>query len=114
MTDPAQMPTRTADVGIDALDALLRSQEPEWLPSGSVLLRQGEDSKFAYYLSEGEIAVFAESDYGRAQLAVIAAPRLIGELGVLAAYPRTATIEACGQPRRSASLFTRRSRCPLT
>lgn len=87
-------PTRTADIGIGPLDEALRHCVPERLPSGTVLLRQGDDSRFAYYLTEGEVAVFAESAYGRVQLASIAAPRLIGELAVLADFSRTATIEA--------------------
>ena len=37
--------------------------------------------------------MIAEFDYERVQLAALEAPRLIGELGVLAGYPRTATIE---------------------
>jgi sigma-B regulation protein RsbU (phosphoserine phosphatase) len=91
---PRYTQTRTADVGIGALDALIEAQKPEWLDAGTVLLRQGEASEYAYYLVEGEIVVLAESEYGRTELAAIAPPRLIGELGVLAAYPRTATIEA--------------------
>jgi serine phosphatase RsbU (regulator of sigma subunit) len=86
--------TRTADVGIGALDDVLHRLPLQRLQPGQVLLRQGEQSEFAYYLVEGEVAVFAESEYGRAQLAALQAPRLIGELGVLADFPRTATIEA--------------------
>ena len=86
-------PTRTADIGIAALDEVLRTKVPDALSPGTVLLRQGEASHNAYYLAEGEVAVFAESEFGRVQLATIPAPRLIGELGVLANYPRTATIE---------------------
>lgn len=58
-----------------------------------MVIRQGDTSEFAYFVAEGSLAVFAESDYERVQLAAMDAPRLIGELGVLAAYPRTATIE---------------------
>lgn len=87
-------PTRTVDVGIRALDELLSRLEPERHDVGAVLIRQGDVSEFALFLAEGTVAVFAESDYGRTQLASLEAPRLIGELGVLAAFPRTATIEA--------------------
>ena len=86
--------TRTADVGIGALDALLRRRTPVRYAPGEVLVRQGEISEFAYFVAEGSVAVYAESDYERVQLAALDAPRLIGELGVLAGYPRTATIEA--------------------
>ncbi len=86
--------TRTADVGIRALDDVVRDLKPETHLAGDVLLRQGDASDFALYVAEGSVAVFAESDYDRVQLASLEAPRLIGELGVLAAFPRTATIEA--------------------
>lgn len=86
--------TRTADVGIGALDDILAHALPERMEAGTVLIRQGDEGGDAYYLTEGEVAVFAESSYGRVQLATVAAPRLIGELSVLANYPRTATIEA--------------------
>jgi serine phosphatase RsbU (regulator of sigma subunit) len=86
--------TRTADVGIPALDELLHGLKPVTYAAGDVLLRQGETSEFALYVAEGSLAVFAESDFERVQLAAMDAPRLIGELGVLAAFPRTATIEA--------------------
>lgn len=85
--------TRTADVGIGALETLLGELSPERVEAGRVLVRQGESSDFAYFLAEGSVAVFAESDYGRVQLASLDAPRLIGELGVLANFQRTATIE---------------------
>lgn len=86
--------TRTADIGIGPLDELLGALTPERLKAGTVLLCQGDKSRHAYYVTEGEVAVFAESAYGRVQLASLSAPRLIGELGVLAGFPRTATIEA--------------------
>lgn len=86
--------TRTADVGIGALEDMLAQLPAERLNAGDVLVRQGDVSDFACYVTEGTLAVFAESDYERVQLATLEAPRLIGELGVLAAYHRTATIEA--------------------
>jgi serine phosphatase RsbU (regulator of sigma subunit) len=86
-------PTRTADIGVGALDDMLARLTPQRIEAGEVLVRQGDKSEFAYFVSEGSLAVFAESDYERVQLAALEAPRLIGELGVLAGYPRTATIE---------------------
>lgn len=86
--------TRTTDVGIGALEDVLHGLTTRQLDAGAVLIQQGDVSEYAYYLAEGQVAVFAESDYGRVQLATLEAPRLIGELGVLAGYPRTATIEA--------------------
>lgn len=92
-TSPRFIQTRTSDIGVEALDELLRRLTPERIPADTVLVRQGDKSEFAYFVAEGSLAVFAESDYERVQLAAVEAPRLIGELGVLAGYPRTATIE---------------------
>jgi CRP-like cAMP-binding protein len=91
---PRYTQTRTSDVGIGALDELLRGLEPEAFAAGTVLIRQGEPSPFALYVTEGSVGVFSESSYERVLLAELEAPRLIGELGVLAGIPRTATIEA--------------------
>lgn len=62
--------------------------------AGDLLLRQGDPSDHALYVTEGALRVFADSSYGRVPLADLEAPRLIGEIGVLAAMPRTASIAA--------------------
>jgi sigma-B regulation protein RsbU (phosphoserine phosphatase) len=64
------------------------------LPVDTVLLRQGEASEFAYYLKSGSVAVLAETKFGTVTLAVREAPQLIGEIGVLAQLPRTASMKA--------------------
>jgi sigma-B regulation protein RsbU (phosphoserine phosphatase) len=64
------------------------------LPVDSVLLRQGEDSHFAYYLKSGRVLVLAETKFGTVTLATREAPQLIGEIGVLSGLPRTASIVA--------------------
>lgn len=60
----------------------------------AVLLRQGETSEFAYYLKSGSVAVLAETKFGTVTLATREAPQLIGEIGVLAGLPRTASMKA--------------------
>jgi serine phosphatase RsbU (regulator of sigma subunit) len=64
------------------------------LPVETVLLRQGEDSQFAYYLKSGRVSVLAETKFGTVTLATREAPQLIGEIGVLSGLPRTASIKA--------------------
>lgn len=64
------------------------------LPAGTRLIRQGEASEFAYYLKSGSVTVFTENKFGSVSLATIHAPQLIGEIGVLARLPRTASIKA--------------------
>ena len=74
--------TRTADVGIGALDALLRRRTPVRYAPGEVLVRQGEISEFAYFVAEGSVAVYAESDYERVQLAALDAAPLSVDVGL--------------------------------
>lgn len=62
------------------------------LPINTELLRQGEPSEFAYYLKSGSVSVLAETKFGTVTLATREAPQLIGEIGVLARLPRTASI----------------------
>lgn len=62
-----------------------------WRP-GDIPIRQGEASETAYYLTSGSVLVYAETSYGPVTLATCHAPRLIGEIGVLAGLPRTASI----------------------
>ncbi len=63
-------------------------------PVDAVLLRQGETSEFAYYLKSGSVSVLAETKFGTVTLATREAPQLIGEIGVLAQLPRTASMKA--------------------
>jgi phosphoserine phosphatase RsbU/P len=60
----------------------------------TVLLRQGEESQFAYLLKSGRVSVLAETKFGTVTLATREAPQLIGEIGVLSGLPRTASIVA--------------------
>jgi len=78
--------------------ALLFDGLPEtMLPSGTVLLRQSEASEYGFFLKSGSVSVLAETKFGTVTLATIEAPQLIGEIGVLAKLPRTATIKAASQ-----------------
>ncbi len=87
------LPDQTLTGESAALRYALAEADPRTIGPGESLLRQGDDSDFALYLAEGRVGVFTESDYGRVSLAEISAPKLIGEIGVLAGLPRTASIE---------------------
>jgi len=80
----------TSDVFTD----FLRWSMPITPAPGTVLVSQGTSSDVAYFLAAGEVTVFAETAYGSVPLSSLEAPRLIGEIGVLADLPRTATIRA--------------------
>ena len=78
----------------DALDVVLKSLPQIHLNPGEILVQQGEASDAAFFLSQGTVSVYAETLFGSVPLATIHAPQLIGEIGVLADLPRTATIKA--------------------
>ena len=72
---------------------LARSRIIELAP-GEQLVRQGEASEAAYFLTDGSMSVYVVTSYGEAPLATFDAPRLMGEIGALANLPRTASIRA--------------------
>jgi serine phosphatase RsbU (regulator of sigma subunit) len=77
-----------------ALDRLLSNGARREAEIGSVLLRQGEASDSAMLLLVGAVEVVAETVSGEIRLARVDAPALLGEIGVIAALPRTATVRA--------------------
>ncbi|MDE2479913.1 MAG: patatin-like phospholipase family protein [Betaproteobacteria bacterium] len=78
------------------LDALLPSLEPLELAGGQTLCRRGEPSDALYLLCSGSLGAFGPghaSDEERL-LGWISPGQTVGELGVLARRPRTATVRA--------------------
>lgn len=84
---------------LDFLLEILADLSPIDLPSGDVLLRQGEESDCAFYLERGALQVYAETRYGPVPLATLEAPRLIGEIGALAGLARIASVKAASAAR---------------
>ncbi len=78
----------------EALNGILRSIPPIALEKGDILLHQGQVSEAAYFLDHGSVEVYTETPYGAVPLATLQAPSLIGEIGVLARLPRTASVKA--------------------
>ncbi len=83
-----------ANSALKALRDILTHQEPVICAPGDILMRQGEPSDKAFLLEEGSVLVYAETSYGAVPLATLEAPRLIGEIGVFANIPRTASVRA--------------------
>lgn len=73
---------------------LIKGLEPVAFKAGSRLMRQGELSESAYFVSAGTVGVEAETDYGSVRLSTISAPKLLGEIAALSNLPRTASIIA--------------------
>src|SRR5262245_8591627 len=59
---------------------------------GEVLIRQGDRSDCAYLVLQGELDIGVDTAYGEVPLARVRAGALIGEIGVFAGLPRTATV----------------------
>jgi CRP-like cAMP-binding protein len=59
-----------------------------------LMLRQGEASDSAWLVTRGEIDIFIDGPLGPVQLGQASAGALIGEIGVFADVPRTASVRA--------------------
>ena len=79
-----------------ARQQLVGASEIRHYDAGEILVRQGEASDAAYLIVNGEVDVLADSTFGQVQLARLPAKTLIGDLGVVANLPRTATVRATG------------------
>jgi phosphoserine phosphatase RsbU/P len=78
---------------------LIQTGETVELRAGDILIRQGESSDCAYLVLEGELEIRVDTSYGEVPLAHVSAGALIGEIGVFAELPRTATVRAHGVAR---------------
>lgn len=64
--------------------------------TGDVLMGQGEASTFAAVILTGEVDILVDTPAGQVNVATVGPPHLVGELGVLAGMPRSATVIARG------------------
>ncbi len=78
----------------EALEEIIVGLRPIELRPGDVLMQQGHESDGAFFLQAGALQVYAETRYGPVSLAMVEAPRLIGEIGAVAGLARTASVKA--------------------
>jgi phosphoserine phosphatase RsbU/P len=78
---------------------LIEAGEIAELRPGDILIRQGDSSDCAYLVLEGELEIRVDTTYGEVPLARVSGGALIGEIGVFAELPRTATVRAQGAGR---------------
>jgi phosphoserine phosphatase RsbU/P len=78
---------------------LIETGEALDLHPGDILIRQGDHSDCAYLVLEGELEIHVDTTYGEVPLAHVSTGALIGEIGVFAELPRTATVRADGNAR---------------
>jgi CRP/FNR family transcriptional regulator, cyclic AMP receptor protein len=78
-----------------AVDDLVRAGGVRTFRRGTYLFHQGAGSDEVYCLIEGRLEISSHAPSGHRKLhAVVSAPQLIGELGILGDSPRTATVLA--------------------
>ncbi|MEH3144632.1 MAG: cyclic nucleotide-binding domain-containing protein [Methylobacterium frigidaeris] len=63
---------------------------------GQRFFDQGDAADAAYLMLEGEAAVTLDGPQGAIRVAVLGANALVGEMGILADQPRSATVTAVG------------------
>lgn len=81
---------RNLDAG--CLKLLAFTSELVRFPAGHTLFRRGDMSDAAYVVLEGQAEVFVETAAGTLKVAEFGPNDMMGELGVLAEIPRTASI----------------------
>jgi phosphoserine phosphatase RsbU/P len=64
--------------------------------AGDTIMQEGRMSTFADVILAGEVDVFVHTPAGQVHVATVGPPHIIGELGALAAMPRSATVIARG------------------
>jgi sigma-B regulation protein RsbU (phosphoserine phosphatase) len=74
------------------LEDLLDRGEVLELGPDQALVRQGDRSDSAYLILDGDLDIQVDTAYGQVHLARISRGALIGEIGVFADLPRTATV----------------------
>ena len=62
--------------------------------AGDTIMQQGRMSTFADVILDGEVDVLVETPAGRIDVATVGRHQIIGELGAVAAMPRSATVVA--------------------
>jgi MFS family permease len=77
----------------NTLERLAGASEKVALPAGRVLIREGDEADALWILTRGELSVSVAGDGPVVhELAPVTAPGYVGELGLLHAIPRTATV----------------------
>lgn len=62
--------------------------------AGTTIMMEGQVSTFADMILDGEVDVFVDTPAGEVNVATVGPPHIVGELGALAAMPRSATVVA--------------------
>src|SRR6185312_13531486 len=68
------------------------------LPDGAFAIKEGEAGQSFFFVADGEVKVFATDGLGRqTELARLHEGAVFGEMALLSAQPRSATVQAIGE-----------------
>ena len=90
----ARFPVLAANASAEELSALINVMELLRVPAGEFLVRDGEPAHTLYFLWEGRMVAYIESENTSIELGHIAPGETIGEVAVLDPGPATATVKA--------------------
>jgi serine phosphatase RsbU (regulator of sigma subunit) len=79
-----------------SLRAVAERCKPLQFRAGDTIMTEGQASSFADMILSGEVDVFVDTPAGQVNVATVGPPHIVGELGALAAMPRSATVVARG------------------
>jgi len=81
----------------EALEALGKELRTRWIAPGVVVMREGENAREMYVVVSGEMEVLRRSRRGtEGRVAVLGPGNWVGEMSILDAQPRSATVRALG------------------
>jgi CRP-like cAMP-binding protein len=90
----ARFPVLAANASADELSALISVLELLRVPAGEVLVRDGQPAHTLYFLWEGRMVAYIESENTSIELGHVEPGETIGEVAVLDPGPATATVKA--------------------
>jgi CRP-like cAMP-binding protein len=76
------------------IDGLLSALRDVMIPAGETFIREGQQEGLLYVIFEGTTEVYSNRGGTEAQLALIEAPAVLGEIEALAGGTRTASVRA--------------------
>jgi CRP-like cAMP-binding protein len=85
---------------------LLAGGTLEQFDAGMIIVKEGDPGDSFFFIKEGDVSVYTERDGEKLPLAELSAGEFFGEVSVLTAQPRTATVVATSDTK--AVRFVRR------
>ena len=83
----------------DDLVQIAQVAQERWLPDGAVLCREGEPGDELFVIASGQVQVSRQADGGTQVLATRQVGEFVGEMAIIEAAPRFATVTAQGDTR---------------